>query len=113
MVHLAYTAITPKSLKQHKHIQALKQDALGIFFCAHKKQKPSDCNRWAFYFHPPDKSKGKKLVVEIIAVVLQKVEVVMEKHGYWKVTGAILMGIFIWQLSNIINAFVALAKVFQ
>ncbi|WP_171407572.1 hypothetical protein [Acinetobacter tianfuensis] len=52
-------------------------------------------------------------MVEIIAVVLQKVEVVMEKHGYWKVTGAILMGIFIWQLSNIINAFVALAKVLQ
>lgn len=37
----------------------------------------------------------------------------MEKHGYGKVTGAILMGIFIWQLSNIINAFVALAKVFR
>ena len=59
------------------------------------------------------KARERKLVVEIIAVVLQKVEVVMEKHGYWKVTGAILMGIFIWQLSNIINAFVALAKVFQ
>lgn len=48
---------------------------------------------------------------EIIAVVLQKVEVVMEKHGYWKVTGAILAGVLIWQLSNIINAFAALAVV--
>ena len=50
-------------------------------------------------------------MVEIIAVVLQKVEVVMEKHGYWKVTGAILMGIFIWQLSNIINAFAVLFEI--
>lgn len=78
-----------------------------------KSKSPATGIVGLFYFHPPDKSKGKKLVVEIIAVVLQKVEVVMEKHGYWKVTGAILMGIFIWQLSNIINAFVALAKVFQ
>ena len=77
-----------------------------------KSKKPSDCSRWAFYFQNFNKNQ-KKLMVEIIAVVLQKVEVVMEKHGYWKVTGAILMGIFIWQLSNIINAFVALAKVFQ
>ena len=78
-----------------------------------KSKSPATGIVGLFYFHPPDKSKGKKLVVEIIAVVLHKVEVVMEKHGYWKVTGAILMGIFIWQLSNIINAFVALAKVFQ
>jgi len=78
-----------------------------------KSKSPTIAVAGLFYFHPPDKSKGKKLVVEIIAVVLHKVEVVMEKHGYWKVTGAILMGIFIWQLSNIINAFVALAKVFQ
>ena len=50
---------------------------------------------------------------EIIAVILQKVEVVMEKHGYWRVVVAILLGITIWQLSNIINALVALAVVFK
>lgn len=52
-------------------------------------------------------------MVEIIAVVLQKVEVVMEKYGYWKVTGAILMGIFIWQFSNIVSALTGLMVVMK
>ena len=37
----------------------------------------------------------------------------MEKYGYWKVTGAILIGVFIWQLSNIINAFAKLTEVMK
>lgn len=52
-------------------------------------------------------------MLEIIAVVAQKVEVVMEKYGYWKVTGSILVGVSIWHLSNIINAFAKLTEVIK
>ena len=48
---------------------------------------------------------------EIIAVILQKVEVIMEKHGFWKVTGVFLLAIFLWQFSNIVNAFAKLIEV--
>ena len=50
---------------------------------------------------------------EIIAVVLQKVEVIMEKYGFWKVTGICLFGIFLWQFSNIINSFAKLIEVLK
>lgn len=48
---------------------------------------------------------------EIIAVILKYVEVTMEKYGFVKVTGSILLGIFLWQFSNIINAFAKLIEV--
>ncbi len=48
---------------------------------------------------------------EIIAVVLQKVEVIMEKYGFWKVAGICLCGIFLWQFSNIVNSFARLIEV--
>lgn len=47
---------------------------------------------------------------EIIAVILQKVEVIMEKYGFWKVTGVFLLSILLWQFSNIINAFAKLIE---
>ncbi|WP_308974089.1 hypothetical protein [Acinetobacter rudis] len=52
-------------------------------------------------------------MLEIISAILQKVEVVMDKYGYWKVSGVVLLGITIWQLSNIINAFATLAVVLK
>ncbi|MEG9134367.1 hypothetical protein VPJ54_19875, partial [Acinetobacter baumannii] len=48
---------------------------------------------------------------EIIAVILKYVEATMEKYGFVKVTGSILLGIFLWQFSNIINAFAKLIEV--
>lgn len=48
---------------------------------------------------------------EMIAFVLQKLEVAMEKYVYWKVTGAILAVVLLWQLSNIISAFAKLVEV--
>ncbi|MFC2997607.1 hypothetical protein ACFODO_20645 [Acinetobacter sichuanensis] len=42
---------------------------------------------------------------EIIAVILQKVEVVMDKYGFWKVTGVFLLSIFLWKFPDILNAF--------
>lgn len=50
---------------------------------------------------------------EIIAIVLQKVEVIMKEHGFWRVTGSILIGILIWQFSNILNATAKLIEVFR
>lgn len=50
---------------------------------------------------------------EIIAVILQKVEVIMEKHGFWKFTLAVLSAISIWQFSNIINSFAKLIEVIK
>lgn len=50
---------------------------------------------------------------EIIAVILQKVEVIMKEHGYWKVTGSVLLGILIWQFSNILNATAKLIEVIR
>lgn len=47
---------------------------------------------------------------EIIAVILQKVEVIMEKYGFWKVTGVFLLSIILWQLSSIV---VAVAKLIE
>ncbi|PKF31926.1 hypothetical protein [Acinetobacter proteolyticus] len=55
--------------------------------------------------------KENKTVNEIIAVILQKVELIMEKYGYWKVTGSILFGVFLWQFSNIVNAMAKLIEV--
>ncbi|KXZ68762.1 hypothetical protein [Acinetobacter venetianus] len=50
---------------------------------------------------------------EIIAVILQKVEVVMEKYGFYKVTAVILSSILLWQFSNIVNAFAKLIEVLK
>ncbi|AVN05802.1 MULTISPECIES: hypothetical protein [Acinetobacter] len=50
---------------------------------------------------------------EIIAVIVQKVEVIMKEHGYWKVTGSVLLGILIWQFSNILNATAKLIEVIR
>ncbi len=50
---------------------------------------------------------------EIIAVILQKVEVIMEKHGFGKVTAVCLFGIFLWQFSNIVNSFAKLIEVIR
>ncbi|HDI1575832.1 hypothetical protein I5730_08650 [Acinetobacter nosocomialis] len=50
---------------------------------------------------------------EIIAVILQKVEVIMKEHGYWKVTGSVLLAILIWQFSNILNATAKLIEVIR
>ncbi|WP_171505531.1 hypothetical protein [Acinetobacter haemolyticus] len=47
---------------------------------------------------------------EIIAVILRKVEVIMKEHGYWKVTGSVLLGIFIWQFAPIITAITKLIE---
>lgn len=46
-----------------------------------------------------------------IAVILHKVEVIMEKHGFWKVTGVCLFAILLWQAPNIINAIAKLIEV--
>ncbi|WP_171264324.1 hypothetical protein [Acinetobacter sp. ANC 3832] len=48
-----------------------------------------------------------------ITAIIKFVEAIMEKYGFWKVTSAILMGILIWQFSNIINAFATLAAVIK
>ena len=41
---------------------------------------------------------------EIIAVILQKVEVIMQTYGFWKPVLVVLFAIFLWQLPNLINA---------
>lgn len=41
---------------------------------------------------------------EIIAVVLQKVEVIMDKYGYWKVTFLIVLIILTWKSPELIAA---------
>lgn len=50
-------------------------------------------------------------MTEIIAAILHKVEVIMDKYGFWKVTSVCLFAIFLWQFSNIINAFAKLIEV--
>ena len=47
---------------------------------------------------------GKYLMSEIIAVILQKVEVIMQTYGFWKPVLVVLFAIFLWQLPNLINA---------
>lgn len=85
---------------------------MGFFY--NQKKTPIALTIGVFDFQLNEhEQEENKSMPEIIAVILQKVEVVMEKHGYWRVVGAILLGITIWQLSNIINALVALAVVFK
>lgn len=50
---------------------------------------------------------------ESITVIIQFVEAIMEKYGFWKVTGICLFGIFLWQFSNIINSFAKLIEVLK
>jgi hypothetical protein len=50
---------------------------------------------------------------QIIAVIVKVVEVFMEKYGFVKVTSSILFGIFLWQFSNIVNAFAKLIEVLK
>ena len=59
------------------------------------------------------KVRGKEFMPEIIAVILQKVEVIMEKYGFWKVTGVFLLAIFLWQLANIVMATTKLIEVLK
>jgi len=59
------------------------------------------------------KVRGNVSMPEIIAVILQKVEVIMEKYGFWRVTGVSLLAILLWQFSNIINAFAKLIEVLK
>lgn len=61
----------------------------------------------------PRSKEENNSMPEIIAVILQKVEVIMEKHGFWKVTGVVLFSIFLWQFSNIVNAFAKLIEVIK
>lgn len=44
-------------------------------------------------------------MVEIIATILQKVEVIMDKYGFWKVTLLILLVILAWKSPELITAF--------
>lgn len=48
---------------------------------------------------------------KIITVILLNVEVIMDKYGFWKVTGVCLFGILLWQFSNILNAIAKLIEV--
>jgi len=50
---------------------------------------------------------------ESIAVIIKFVEAIMEKYGFWKVTGVFLLSILLWQFSNIINASAKLIEVLK
>lgn len=41
---------------------------------------------------------------EIIAAILQKVEVIMDKYGFWKVAFLILLVILAWKSPELITA---------
>lgn len=41
---------------------------------------------------------------EIITVILQKVEVIMDKYGFWKVAILILLVILAWRSPELITA---------
>ncbi|HGW3981572.1 hypothetical protein LDX65_14070 [Acinetobacter baumannii] len=43
-------------------------------------------------------------IIAALAVIAKIIEVIMEKHGFKQVVGAIFIGLFIWQFSNILNA---------
>ena len=50
---------------------------------------------------------------ESITVIIKFVEAIMDKYGFWKVTGVFLLSIFLWQFSNIVNAFAKLIEVLK
>ncbi|SSS78903.1 Uncharacterised protein [Acinetobacter baumannii] len=52
-------------------------------------------------------------IIAALAVISKIIEVIMEKYGFLKVTGSILFGIFLWQFSNIVNAFAKLIEVLK
>jgi hypothetical protein len=62
---------------------------------------------------PRSKEEIESMSDPIIAVIVEKVEVIMEKYGFWKVTGVVLFSIFLWQFSNIVNAFAKLIEVIK
>lgn len=41
---------------------------------------------------------------EIIALIFQRIEVAMEKYGFWNVTLALLMCLVLWKLPEFITS---------
>jgi hypothetical protein len=52
-------------------------------------------------------------LIEIIALLLKKVEKLMEKYGFWKVASVVLAGILIWQLSGILEGSARIIEVMR
>jgi len=57
----------------------------------HPKKNPDVGSIGVLFSSSQCKQRGKVSMPEIIAVILQKVEVIMEKYGFWKVTGVFLL----------------------